>query len=193
MNKNFFAMISRMKYVNRWGLMNNTKYENLSTHSLEVAMFSHALVTIANEKCGQNLDADRAAVLAMYHDASEILTGDMPTPIKYYNEEITKAYKDIEKAAESQLVSLLPDYLIDSYSSILTITEKDEDLKPYIKAADKLSALTKCIEEVKMGNKEFEVALNSTKESLDKMELPALKIFIDEFISAYYLTLDEQK
>ena len=191
MSSNFFAMVSRMKYINRWGLMNNTKYENLSSHSLEVSMIAHALVMIANKRCGEHLDADRAAVLGLYHDASEIITGDMPTPIKYFNPEIKKAYKDIERIAENKLLSLLPEDLQEDYSSILTIGDEDRDLEKYVKAADKLSALIKCIEEVRMSNTEFEKALNSTKESLDKMDIPALSIFMDEFLPAFYLTLDE--
>lgn len=191
MSSSFFSMVSRMKFINRWGLMNNTKYENLSTHSLEVAMFAHALVTIANKKCGENLDADKAAVLAIYHDASEIITGDMPTPVKYYNSEIKSAYKDIEKVAEQRLVSLLPEYLREEYSTIVSID--DEKLKPYVKAADKLSALVKCIEEVRMSNQEFEYALKATEKSLNEMDLPALKIFMEEFLPTYYLSLDEQE
>lgn len=191
MSSNFFAMVSRMKYINRWGLMNNTKYENLSSHSLEVAMFAHALAVIANKRCGEHLNADRAAVLGLYHDAGEIITGDMPTPIKYFNPEIKKAYKDIERIAENKLLSLLPEDLQCDFSSILTVSEEDRELERYVKAADKLSALVKCIEEVRMGNNEFEKALNSTKESLDRMNIPALKIFREEFLPAFYLTLDE--
>ena len=192
MGSNFFAMVSRMKFINRWGLMNNTKYESLSSHSLEVAMFSHALVLIANKRCNESLNAERAALLGLYHDASEIITGDMPTPIKYFNPQIKKAYKDIEKVAENKLVSMLPEYLQDEYSPIVSMGEEDKELIKYVKAADKLSALVKCIEEVRMSNNEFIKAHEATKESLEKMDLPALKIFMEEFLPSFYLTLDEQ-
>lgn len=186
---NFFAMISRMKYIDRWGLMNNTKTENISEHSLEVAILSHALVSIANTRCGCDLDADRAAVIGLFHDASEIITGDMPTPVKYYNPEINNAYKKVEKVAENKLIGMLDEDLRDLYRPL--ISEIDPALAPYIKAADKLSALIKCIEEVRMGNNEFLKAKAATEEAIDAMELPALRIFKEEYLPAYYLTLDE--
>ncbi len=186
---NFFAMISRMKYIDRWGLMNNTKTENISEHSLEVAILSHALVTIANTRCDCDLDADRAAVIGMFHDASEIITGDMPTPVKYYNPEINSAYKAVEKVAENKLVDMLDDDLKEQYRPLISCD--DTELAPYIKAADKLSALIKCIEEVRMGNNEFLKAKASIEEAIDAMELPALEIFKREYLPAYYLTLDE--
>lgn len=192
MTSNFFSFVSRMKYINRWGLMNNTKYENLSEHSMEVAMFAHALVVIANKRCNKNLDANRAALLGLYHDASEIITGDMPTPIKYLNNDIKTAYKSIEAGAEKELLSLLPDYLRDEYKDIISIPDDDE-LKVYVKAADKLSALVKCIEEIKMSNKEFEKALDATKKSLKNMKLEALDIFMKEFLPSYYDTIDETR
>lgn len=186
---NFFAMISRMKYIDRWGLMNNTKTENISEHSLEVAILSHALVTIANTRLGCDLNADRAAVIGLFHDAGEIITGDMPTPVKYYNPEIKNAYKAVEKVAENKLVDMLPEDLRDLYRPL--ISGDDAALEPYVKAADKLSALIKCIEEVRMGNNEFLKAKTATEEAIASMELPALKIFIEEHLPAYYLTLDE--
>lgn len=192
MNSHFFAVMSRMKYINRWGLMNNTKTENICEHSLCVAMLSHALVLISNKRFSTSLNAEHAAVLAIYHDASEIITGDMPTPIKYYNPKISEAYKQVEHIAEEKLVSMLPDYLTDSFSGLLTITEQDSEYIPYIKAADKLSALIKCIEEEKMGNKEFSKAYNSIEQALVDMHLPALDVFMSEFLPSYWLTLDEQ-
>lgn len=186
---NFFAMISRMKYIDRWGLMNNTKTENISEHSLEVAILSHALVSIANTRCGCELDADRAAVIGLFHDAGEIITGDMPTPVKYFNPEIKNAYKAVEKVAENKLIEMLPDDLRSLYRPL--ISDVDPALIPYVKAADKLSALIKCIEEVRMGNNEFLKAKAATEEAIDAMDLPALKIFKDEYLPAYYLTLDE--
>ena len=185
----FFAMISRMKYIDRWGLMNNTKTENISEHSLETAILAHALVNIANVRLGESLDADRAAVIAIFHDASEIITGDMPTPVKYYNPDIRDAYKVVERVAEDKLISMLPEDLSDIYRPV--ISNSDEVLERYVKAADKLSALIKCIEEVRMGNNEFLKAKEATEKALDNMKLPALDIFMEECLPAYYLTLDE--
>lgn len=185
----FFAMISRMKYIDRWGLMNNTKTENISEHSLEVAILAHALVNIANVRLGEDLDADKAAVIAMFHDAGEIITGDMPTPIKYYNPEIKNAYKAIEKVAEDRLISMLPEDLREIYRPV--ISNEDKILEKYVKAADKLSALIKCVEEVRMGNNEFLKAKEATEQSIADMRLPALDIFMTECMPAYYLTLDE--
>lgn len=185
----FFAMISRMKYINRWGLMNNTKTENISEHSLEVAVLAHALATIANTRFNDNVNADRAAVIAVFHDASEIITGDMPTPVKYYNPEIRDAYKEVEKVAENKLLSMLPEDMQPAYKPV--ISNEDEELEKYVKAADKLSALIKCIEEVRMGNNEFLKAKESIESALQQMDLPALKVFTEEYLPAYYLTLDE--
>lgn len=186
---NFYAMISRMKYINRWGLMNNTKSENISEHSLEVAILAHALVTIANKRFSADLNADRAAVIGMFHDASEILTGDMPTPVKYFNPEIKNAYQAVEKVAENKLLGMLPKELEPEYRPL--IADVDEELEIYVKAADKLSALIKCIEEIRMGNKEFIMAKAATEAALSEMKLPALDYFMDEYLPAYYLTLDE--
>ena len=169
--------------------MNNTKTENISEHSLETAILAHALATIANARFNDDIDADRVAVTAMFHDASEILTGDMPTPVKYYNPEIRDAYKEVEKVAENKLLSMLPEDMRASYKPV--ISNEDAEIERYVKAADKLSALIKCIEEVRMGNNEFLKAKEATEEALAKMELPALKVFIDEYLPAYYLTLDE--
>ena len=185
----FFAMISRMKYINRWGLMNNTKSENISEHSLEVAILAHALVSIANTRFGCDLNADRAAVIGLFHDASEIITGDMPTPVKYYNPEINNAYKEVEKVAEEKLIGMLPEELRTIYRPLLS--ETDPELEPYVKAADKLSALIKCIEEVRMGNHEFLKAKASIEEAVSAMRLPALDVFVKEYLPSYYLTLDE--
>ena len=185
----FYAMISRMKYIDRWGLMNNTQTENISEHSLETAILAHALATIANTRFNEEIDADKVAVTAMFHDAGEIITGDMPTPVKYYNPAIRDAYKQVEKVAEDKLLSMLPEDLREAYKPV--ISNEDEVIERYVKAADKLSALIKCIEEVRMGNHEFLKAKEATEKSLEQMELPALKVFIDECLPAYYLTLDE--
>lgn len=189
----FYAMLSRMKYINRWGLMNNTRYENLSEHSLQVAMIAHCLVLIHNKRFGGSLNGERAALLAIYHDATEIITGDMPTPIKYFNPDIKNAYKDIEAQAANKLISMLPDDFKEEMEQIIGISgNDDEKLKVFVKAADKLSALIKCIEEIKMGNTEFEKAKDSTKNALDKMNIPEVKVFEQEFLPSFYLTLDDQ-
>lgn len=190
-NYNFFAMLSRMKYINRWGLMNNTREENIGEHSLDVAIFAHALVSIANKRFGENLNAERAALMGLFHDASEIITGDMPTPIKYFDPKIKEAYKNIEHLSEQKLISMLPEYLTDVYEPLVDSELADEKLHIYVKAADKLSALCKCREELKMGNVEFLKAERSTFEALEKIDLPALKVFMEEFLPAYGLTLDE--
>lgn len=192
MNSHFFAVMSRMKYINRWGLMNNTKTENICEHSLTVSMLSHALVVISNKRFSTNLNAEHAAVLGMYHDASEIITGDMPTPIKYFNPKISDAYKQVERVAEEKLVSMLPTDLQDDFKPLLTISEQDIDYIPFVKAADKLSALIKCIEEEKIGNREFSKARASISKAIENMHLPYVDVFVNEFLPSYELTLDEQ-
>ena len=186
----FYAMLSRMKNINRWGLMRNTRNENLSEHTLEVAFIAHALAVIGNKRLGKNINADKVAVSAMFHDTSEIITGDMPTPIKYYNSEIKAAYKKIEAIAEEQLTCMLPEDLRDDFSCYFG---PDEYTVKLIKAADKISALIKCIEEIKMGNMEFKEAEKSTKAAIDVLDLQEVKIFSDEFLDSFYLTLDEQR
>ena len=190
----FFAIVSRMKYIGRWALMRSSRSENLSEHSLEVAMIAHALCTIENVRYGGSLDADRAAVIALYHDASEIITGDMPTPVKYFNERISGAYKQVESNAEAQLLKQLPDDLRPYYEQLF-IFEKEEDqlLRRYVKAADRLSALIKCVEEAASGNTEFTTAYTSTERSLREIAetLPAVRDFMNEFLPAYGRTLDE--
>lgn len=191
-NNTFFAMLSRMKYINRWGLMNCTQQENLSEHSLETAIIAHALAIIGNKRLGKNIDADRVAVIAIFHDCSEIITGDMPTPIKYYNTHIKQAYKDIELVAAKKLLCKLPQDLREEYTPIVAQPDHNSELYRYVKAADKISALIKCIEELKMGNNEFKTAQSSIKTAIDNLKLEEAKIFIEEFLPAYSLTLDEQ-
>ena len=191
----FFATVSRMKYINRWALMRNSRMEDLSEHSLEVAMIAHALCMIGNVRYGKHLNGERAAVIALYHDASEIITGDLPTPVKYYSDEIRDAYKNVESLAEDQLLEELPDDLKEIYRGILKADTSQEDrlLRRYVKAADKLSALIKCIEEESAGNTEFKTAKIFTEESLKEMipEIPEINDFITEFLSSYGSTLDE--
>ncbi|MGN0559174.1 MAG: 5'-deoxynucleotidase [Acutalibacteraceae bacterium] len=188
----FFAMLSRMKYINRWGLMNNTTKENISEHSLQTAMIAHALVLIHNRRFGGDLNAERAMLLAVYHDTSEIITGDMPTPVKYFNPSIVSAYKAVEKTAQQKLLSMLPDDLQDDYRSVIIYDEKDKQLWKFVKAADKLSALIKCIEEIKMGNSEFTSAKKSIENAINNLNMPEAQVFMQEFIPSFSLTLDEQ-
>ena len=188
----FFAIISRMKYINRWGLMRNTINENISEHSLETAFIAHVLALYRNVRFGGNVDPERAALLAMYHDATEIITGDLPTPVKYYNAEIKAEYDKVEKMAEEKLLSYLPEDLRGYYAPLFSKTEEDKELWVLVKAADKLSALIKCIEERQMGNSDFTEAEKSTLQAVHDMALPEAEEFISEFLSAYHLTLDGQ-
>ncbi|MBE6806281.1 MAG: 5'-deoxynucleotidase [Clostridia bacterium] len=190
MSYHFYAMLSRMKNIYRWGLMRNTKQESLSEHTLETAFVAHALSLIHNNRFGGNVDADRMAVLALFHDTSEIITGDMPTPIKYYNPEIKKVYKEIEKVAEDKLLSMLPDYLSDDLAKVYS--DIDDTARLIIKAADKISAYIKCIEELKMGNQEFLTAKASTEEAIKALNFPAADVFLEDFIPSFMLSLDEQ-
>lgn len=191
-NNNFFAMLSRMKYINRWGLMRNTIHENISEHSLDVAIIAHALATFSNKYFGNNINAERVALLAIFHDCTEIITGDMPTPIKYYAPEIREAYKEVENVAKDRLLKGLPEELTDVYDSLLIETEEEAKLWRFVKAADKMSALIKCIEEKRMGNDDFVKAKASTLKSLKKMKMPEVDLFIEKYLPAYQLTLDEQ-
>lgn len=190
-SSHFFAMLARMKYINRWGLMNNTKSENISEHSLQVAMLAHLLATISNKRLNNNYNAERAALLGLYHDSSEIITGDMPTPVKYFNPEIIGAYKKVEKVAQDKLLSMLPDDLKETYCDILFAEENEKELWKFVKAADKLSALIKCIEEIRMGNAEFEKAHLTISKAVEKLDMQEVEIFCEEFLPSYYLTLDE--
>lgn len=188
---NFFAMIDRMKYIDRWALMRNSKNENISEHSHQVAVLAHALAMIGNKEFGRNYDVERAALLALYHDASEVITGDMPTPVKYFNDEIRTAYKDIEKTAAKRLLDMLPqDYRAD-YKALLMPQDSDRELWHLVKAADKLSALIKCIEEARAGNREFEKALAAQRQIIDDINMPEVQFFKENFLPAYELTLDE--
>ena len=189
----FFAMLSRMKYINRWGLMRNTRSENICEHSLETALLAHALATLGNEKFGKQYNADRAAMLAVLHDASEIITGDLPTPVKYHSEEIRKAYGEVEHLAVEHLVSMLPEELRPPYRELMMMSgEQDQDLLPLVKAADKLSALIKCVEERRSGNHDFHKAEQTIQKSIEDMKLPEAEYFLKEFLPSYGLTIEEQ-
>ncbi len=187
----FFAMLARMKYIERWALMRNSEKENISQHSLEVAIIAHALALLGNKRLGKEYDAEHAAMLGIYHDCTEILTGDMPTPIKYENPEIQSAYKQIEKTAAFRLLNMLPEELREEYEPYFIPRPQDRELHLLVKAADKISALIKCIEEAKAGNQEFHSAETTIKTSIAELRCPEADLFMEEFLPTYQLTLDE--
>lgn len=191
MEYNFYAMMARMKYIERWALMRNSRSENISEHSLEVSMISHGLAVISNKRFQNTLNAEKAALIGLYHDSTEILTGDMPTPIKYYNETIKNAFKEIEHVAANKLLHMLPEDLREDYKSIFFMEEEEEYLWKLVKAADKLSALIKCIEEEKSGNTEFVSAKKTLLESIKELELREVNVFMEEFLPSYFNTLDD--
>lgn len=193
MENGFFAMVSRMKYINRWALMRNEHSENLSEHSFEVAVIAHALAVIKNKRFGSNINGERAALLGLFHDAPETLTGDMPTPVKYYSEEVRNAYKTVEENACKSLIDMLPEDFQSEFAPLLISQEEDAELWKLVKAADKISALIKCLEERKAGNSEFIKAGEGIRESIEKLDMPEAKVFIEEFLPAFELTLDELK
>lgn len=188
----FFAMLSRMKYINRWGLMRNTISENISEHSLDVAFIAHALAVIKNKCYGGNINAERVALLAMYHDTTEIITGDLPTPVKYYSKKIKDAYSEVEEIAKVKMLSYLPLEIQDEYKSLFYNNQDEDYLWQLVKAADRISALIKCIEEKRMGNTDFEKAELSILDSVEKINLLEVQYFIKNFLPAFKLTLDEQ-
>lgn len=193
----FLAILSRMKYIERWSLMRSARPENLSEHSLEVALIAHMLCVIGNARYSRSLDAERAALVALYHDASEIITGDLPTPVKYHDGTIRDAYKAVERSAEERLLATLPDDLRPAIEDVLwPSADAGEDelyLRRLVKAADKVSALIKCVEEERSGNAEFASAEESTRVAVGEMaaELPEVADFLREFLPSYGATLDE--
>lgn len=190
MANEFYALLGRMRYITRWGLMRNTFSENIQEHSHQVAVLAHALALIRRDILHlPGPDPDKCAVAALYHDASEILTGDMPTPIKYYNPEIKDAYKQVERIAGERLLQMLPEQLRASYEHL--VLEDDEAVTPIVKAADKLSAYIKCVEEQKAGNTEFDSAADATMAALQKLKLPELNWFIDNCLEPFRLNLDQ--
>lgn len=191
MESNFFAMVNRMKLIDRWALMRNTTKENIAEHSHCVAVIAHALALIGNKKFGKSYNAERACLLALYHDTTEVITGDMPTPVKYYNDNIKDVYKDIEHIAGERLLEMLPDEFKADYIPLFEKQTEDKELWVLVKAADKISALIKCIEEHRMGNLEFEKALEAQERLIDEIQLDEVKYFKDHFLKGYYLTLDE--
>ena len=190
MANEFYALLGRMRYITRWGLMRNTFSENIQEHSHQVAVLAHALALIRREILHlPGPDPDRCAVAALYHDASEILTGDLPTPIKYYNPDIKDAYKQVEHIAGNRLLEMLPEALREIYTPL--VMESDEDLNPNVKAADKLSAYIKCVEEQKAGNTEFDSAAEQTMQALHAMDRPELEWFLDQCLPAFSKNLDQ--
>lgn len=188
---NFFAMVSRMRLIDRWALMQNTAEENIAEHSHNVAVIAHALCVIGNKKFGKTYNAERCALLALYHDTTEVITGDMPTPVKYGSEEMKNVYKNVEALAGERLLAMLPEEFRDDYAPLFEKQENDKELWKFVKAADKIDALIKCINETRMGNREFEKALDAQEKLIDEINMPEVDYFKKEFLPAYYLTLDE--
>ena len=203
-NYAFFAMIDRMQYINRWGLMHNTKTENIKEHSFDVAVIAYAL-TVLHNKMAEDKDYDerykdirpdpfKVQGYALYHDCTEIITGDLPTPIKYRNEIITRAYKDVEYESAQTLSSLLPEYMQKEYLELLAPDiegRENEFIHKLVKAADRISAYLKCLAETTMGNKEFTIAMETIKDSIDKIGLPEVDFYMQKFVPAYGMTLDQ--
>jgi len=185
----FFAYIFRMRYITRWSLMRNTRAENVEEHSYEVAVLAHALAVIGRDVYGRDLDPDRTAAAALFHDAPEIITGDMPTPIKYYNPELKRAYRDVEAVAQEKLLAMLPEELVPAYEPL--VYEDDEVVRRYVKAADKLAAWLKCEEELKAGNTEFKRAAAETMAALEEMKMQEVDYFLDHLGRAFQLSLDD--
>lgn len=190
MANEFYALLGRMRYITRWGLMRNTFSENLTEHSYMTAVLAHALALIRRDILKlEGPDPDRCAVAALYHDASEILTGDLPTPIKYYNPDIKAAYKQVERIAGNRVLDMLPQELRASYEH--DVLEDGREVKPIVKAADKLSAHIKCLEEQKAGNTEFDSAARQTWESMKAMDMPELEWFLEHCLGAFAMNLDQ--
>ena len=190
-NSHFFAHLSRLKLINRWPLMRNVRTENVSEHSLQVAFVAHALAVIKNKRFNGNVNPERIALLAMYHDASEVLTGDLPTPTKYYNPQITSEYKKIEKIAQNKLINMLPKELQDDFRSLIDDDYYDESEKSIVKQADALCAYLKTIEELSAGNNEFKLAEQRLKKTLSERNSPEMGYFLDIFVPSFSLSLDE--
>ena len=189
MRSHFFAYLSRMRFIQRWALMRNTAPENVQEHSHMVAVLAHALAVIRRDKFGGTIDPGHVAAVALYHDAPEIFTGDLPTPVKYANDTIQAAYKAVEANAAARLTAMLPPEMQPAFAALLS--EPDPEVQALVKAADKLSAHLKCLEELKAGNREFQSAAQQTLEALESYHLPELDYFLQEFLPAFSLTLDE--
>lgn len=187
----FFSYMAKMKHIKRWGLMRNTREENIQEHSLQAAMIAHALAVIKNKLFKGNVDAERVMAVAVFHEAGEVITGDLATPIKYFNPEIKAAYKQIERVAEEKLLVMLPPEIKGEYESLILGREDDKEIYAIVKAADKICAYLKCVEEMSAGNKEFEKAQKTIRAAIKKLDMPEVKYFIDTFVPSFELTLDE--
>jgi 5'-deoxynucleotidase len=187
----FFSFMAKMKHIKRWGLMRNTREENIQEHSLQTAMIAHALAIIKNTYFGGEVDAEHVMAVAVFHEAGEVITGDLATPIKYYNPEIKQAYKQIERVAEQKLVGMLPDELRGEYGDLILNREADDEVYKIVKAADKICAYLKCVEEMSAGNKEFEKAKATLKKAIKKIDMKEVQFFMDNFVPSFDLTLDE--
>ena len=193
MRYTFFAYMARMKFIRRWGLMKSVTEENIAEHSAQVAQLAHALALIKNKKFGGDLDANRIATMALYHETSEVMTGDLPTPIKYYNSSIRNSYKDIEHTANERLIAKLPEEFREEYRALIE-PDREGYERLLIKAADKISAYVKCLEELKSGNREFTKAAESLKGEVDKLcDLPEVAYFCETYLDTFSLTLDEME
>lgn len=186
----FFAFLNRMKYIRRWSLMRSVREENIMEHSQQVSVIAHALALINNKILGGTVDVNKTVLLAQYHEVGEVITGDLPTPIKYFNPEIKNAYKDLEKGASEKLLNMLPETLKEEYREYILPDEETYEYK-LVKAADRLSAYLKCVEEVKAGNSEFKKAKTSIGSELKNSKLKEVEYYLKEFAPAFDLTLDE--
>ncbi len=189
MRKSFYAYMARLKLIRRWGLMRNTQEENDAEHSLQVAMIAHGIALIGKNRYGRDIDPEHALALAVYHDAAEVLTGDMPTPVKYTSPKLREAYGRVESEAEETLLSMLPEDMREPIGKCMT--EKDTLERKVVKCADRISAYIKCLEEQRAGNREFDAASRSISEAIREMDLPEVHDFMREMIPSFLLTLDE--
>lgn len=187
-NGDFYALLFRMKNITRWGLMYNTRSENLSEHSMECAVLAHALAVIGNQHFGKNYAAERLLCAALFHDMNEVLTGDLPTPVKYYNEGIKESYKEIERISLDKMLSLLDRETENCYRAILSLSPEEERI---VKGADKLCAYIKCLQELERGNQEFQSARQSNEKGLRELHLPEVDYFLEHYIASFTKNIDE--
>ncbi len=187
-NGDFYALLFQMKNINRWGLMYNTRNENLSEHSMECAVIAHALTLIGNRHFGKKLDPNRLLSAALFHDMNEVLTGDLPTPIKYYNDKIKESYKEIERVSLGKMLSLLDEETAGAYTALLALSPEE---KKIVKGADKLCAYIKCLQEIERGNREFSSACTFNERSLHELEMPEVDFFLEHYIDSFTKNIDE--
>ena len=188
--RHFFAYMARMKFIQRWGVMRNTQSENIQEHSLQAAILAHALAVIARDQFGRDVDPERVMALAVFHDASEVITGDLPSPIKHHDPELSSAYGRIEEAARERLTAMLPDDMRDVYRPLLLCKDRPQHVQ-LVKAADKLCSYLKCLEELKGGNEEFTHARDAIEGEIEAIDLPEVAWFMERFVPSFSLTLDE--